>query len=51
MPAIRRKAGSVVKQAPVKQEDYDTAILHIKTTLRITPKTAKHLCTSYQLLV
>lgn len=47
MPAIRRKDASIAKSGQVKKsgEDYDDAILKLKTTLKITPKTAKHFCT------
>jgi len=47
MPAIRRKEASIDKSGQIKKdsEDYDDAILKLKTTLRITPKTAKHFCT------
>jgi hypothetical protein len=46
MPAIRRKDASIAKIPQIKKngEDYDDAILKLKTTLKITPKTAKHLC-------
>jgi len=49
MPAIRRKDASISKAEKVKTngEDYDDAIIKFKTTLRITPKTAKHLCMSH----
>ena len=44
MAPIRRKGVSKAKDPPVKQEDYDAAIQELKTTLKITPKTAKHFC-------
>jgi hypothetical protein len=44
MPPLRRKSKSTAEANCVKQEDYDNAILALKTTLKITPKTAKHFC-------
>jgi hypothetical protein len=44
MAPIRKKGVSKAQQPPVKKEDYDAAIQELKTTLRITPKSAKHFC-------
>jgi hypothetical protein len=44
MPAIRTKTASTAKSVKVKGDDYDDAINVLKQTLKITPKTAKHIC-------
>jgi len=52
MAPIRKKtANSVIDGMPKTQaeeagSDYDAAIMKLRTTLKITPKTAKHLCTN-----
>jgi len=44
MAPTRRKPTSTKKPEPITQNDYDKAIQTLKEVLKITPKTAKHLC-------
>jgi len=50
-PVRKEKASSIINSMPKPQveeagSEYDAAIMKLRTTLKITPKTAKHLCTN-----
>jgi hypothetical protein len=49
MPAIRQKRTESSKPAPRDQTEYDVAIQRLKETLKITPKSAKHLCIPFHM--